>query len=680
MPYVSRKEAKGNNVLKLNKKFIENSLIELKDYFDNMFKGIDDNIVLDTEQRIAILTDEDYNMIIAGAGSGKTTTLAAKVKYLVEIKKIDPKDILIISFTNKAVLELKDRINVQFNIKANICTFHKFGMDILKRKGQVKVLKSGYEIIKKYFDEQIIFDQKTLKLFLKFFGLYFKVPRYALMFDNLDLFHTFKSKFGFKRINPLIDSKMRQYKTINGEVVDCLEHVLIANFLYMNNIDYLYKVPYKKYNPTFVLNGEKIVFIENYKLLVENPNKVVNTINEKLYNYKIKQFRFKCHKDGIVLIETYANEFILKDLKKQLKKEHIPLKPKSIKEIYYQLTKDIYYQNFINFCYDFIKQVKVKNIDIKSIKTTDERSKLFLNLISKIYDYYQNYLNKNNLFDFDDMIIKAGDSLDKNTLNYKYIIIDEYQDISKERFNLAKKAADLSNAKVIAVGDDWQAIYAFSGSEVSLFTDFVKLMGYSSKLVITNTYRNSQELIDIAGSFVMKNKEQIKKQLKSPKHLKKPLIVYCYDNMNKALKEILDKLEGKILLIGRYNFEKNFLLKDTSFSSKEDKIFYKKRPDLDITFLSAHSSKGLGFDNVIVLNNQNDIYGFPSQVLNDPIIDLLQDTNDSILEERRLFYVALTRTKNYVYLLTPVNNPSIFIKEIIPLAEVINNTGYKIKN
>ena len=153
--YISKKEyinIEENKRRKLNDELIKNDLIKYKDYFDNMYKDIDSNILLDEEQRIAILTDEDYNMIIAGAGSGKTTTITAKIKYLVDIKNIDPKDIVVISFTNKAVDELKQRINIDFKINCLVTTFHKFGLMLLDNKGY-KIIDNSYEIIKDYFCE-----------------------------------------------------------------------------------------------------------------------------------------------------------------------------------------------------------------------------------------------------------------------------------------------------------------------------------------------------------------------------------------------------------------------------------------------------------------------------------------------------------------------------------------------
>jgi len=533
--YISKKEGIDDNIRKkLNDEFINKGLIKYKDYFDNMYKNIDPNVLLDEEQRIAILTDEDYNMIIAGAGSGKTTTITAKIKYLVDIKNINPKDIVVISFTNKAVDELKQRINIDFKINCLITTFHKFGLMLLDNKGY-KIIDNSYEIVKDYF-EIMLNDNKLLKVFNKQFKGYFKLPFVSLYFKSFNNYYNFIKK--------------------------------------------------------------------------------------------IKIFKTK--------------------------------------------NKDYYYKDFICFCINIINKMKVRDYKF-------EGNDIFMKFINDLYVYYNNKLDLNNYLDFEDIIIKATNNLENKKLNYKYIIVDEYQDISYQRFKLLKKVSDISNSKVIVVGDDFQSIYNFSGSDINLFTEFDKLFGYSSILKITHTYRNSQQLINIAGNFVMKNDKQIKKQLISNKLLSNPIEIVLYNDFNYinklhyCLKDIIDKYGSnqKILLLGRYKKDIDKYI-GTYFKIKDNKIKSIKYPNLYITFLTVHSSKGLGFDQVIISNCNNDIYGFPSKIIDNEFIKLIDD-NNQLEEERRLFYVALTRTKNKVYILSNKCKQSEFVKEIKEMIQIKTN-------
>ncbi len=265
--------------------------------------------------------------------------------------------------------------------------------------------------------------------------------------------------------------------------------------------------------------------------------------------------------------------------------------------------------------------------------------------------------------------------------SYKYIVIDEFQDIARQRFNLTKALVDVTGAKVVAVGDDWQSIYAFAGSDITLFQRFLELMGNGREMQITHTYRNSQELIDIAGSFVQKNPSQIKKRLISPKRLENPIVVESFHdsisyrhNWVSKIEEVVGKIVSEygqktsILMIGRYNFDKDLICRSGEFIElRKDKLRCVKYPKADITFLTAHSSKGLGFDNVILVNMIEAKFGFPSQIEDDPIMKLVTYTDNTIpyAEERRLFYVAMTRTKNRVYMITPKTRPSRFVIELI---------------
>ena len=253
--------------------------------------------------------------------------------------------------------------------------------------------------------------------------------------------------------------------------------------------------------------------------------------------------------------------------------------------------------------------------------------------------------------------------------------------LARQRFNLTKRLSQITQAKVVAVGDDWQSIYAFSGSDITLFTRFLELMGAGTELKITHTYRNSQELIDIAGGFVQRNTSQIRKQLISPKHLENPIVLEVFDDSVKPMERLADTIEhiigeilseygeqSSILLIGRYNYDMYKLYRTNRFSELPGgAIRSEKYPNAKITFMTAHSSKGLGYDNVILINMFEGKFGFPCQIEDDPIIKLVtyEDNSMPFAEERRLFYVAMTRTKNRVYIAAPKTKPSRFLVELI---------------
>ena len=187
-------------------------------------------------------------------------------------------------------------------------------------------------------------------------------------------------------------------------------------------------------------------------------------------------------------------------------------------------------------------------------------------------------------------------------------------------------------------------------------------------LKIETTYRNSQELVDVAGKFIMNNKYQIKKDLVSHKHNVKPVKIIKYKNRKGILLKIINliiKENGSIMILGRNNNDINNYI-DENFKVEKDGIINLKNRSIDLRYLTVHKSKGLEADNVIVINMNNDKLGFPSQIEEDKILRLVNKSKEKFLyeEERRLFYVALTRTKNNVYLLTQKNKESIFIKEL----------------
>ena len=268
-----------------------------------------------------------------------------------------------------------------------------------------------------------------------------------------------------------------------------------------------------------------------------------------------------------------------------------------------------------------------------------------------------------------DNILKAIQFLKtgKRILPYQYVIIDEYQDSSLLRCKLIQVLLQKTNAKIMAVGDDFQSIYRFSGCNLEIFLNFEKYFSHPDILFITNTYRNSQELIDIAGKFIMKNKNQIKKSLYSNKHLEKPIKIIYYEKEQEVLENVLIYLEKKnkkkVLILGR-NRKDIYPFLTPNIQWKENCYYYH---DISFLYMTVHQSKGLEEEYVILISLENSMTGFPNKLENDSIFRFLDEKKESYAyeEERRLFYVALTRTKNENYLLVPKKKESIFVKELI---------------
>lgn len=708
-----------------NKEYVESSMVKQKKYLDKILFNIDKNIVLDEDQRKVVLTDEDYCLVIAGAGAGKTTTIAAKVKYLVDKKGIKPEEILIISFTNKAVGELKDKINKALNIPCPISTFHSAGNAILRKKNDEKlnIVEDSflYNTIRDYLLVKIK-DKKMADNLVLFFGNYFDM-QYECTDKREFLNAIIKSDFSTLKGNlkeysyTYKEKNTKRKVTLNNEVVKSFQEVQIANFLYLNGIEYDYESSYpyyifmskKRYSPDFVIRqNDKKIYLEHFGISEDGKNdryteeeieKYKRAINDKIQIHK---------KHGTKLIYTYSKyndgRSLIEHLTELLRENGIVSTPRDSEEVLNKLANiqdNKYIEKMVYLICDFIKNFKTNGYtEDKFYEFTrivkSERTRLFLEICKECYLEYQRSLSRRNAVDFQDMINDTARALRevavlKEKLHFKYIIIDEYQDISRQRFDMAKELSNVTNAKIVAVGDDWQSIFAFSGSDVTLFTKFCEKMGYGEELKITRTYRNAQEIIDIAGGFIQKNDAQIKKSLISPKHIEDPVIVVSYDDTPKkwnekaseggplykmaqaleySIGEIVAKHGNKtrILLIGRYNYDGEMLSRTGVFEYNVNgsKVYSKKYPQVDITFLTAHSSKGLGYDNVIIINAKDAVYGFPSKIEDDPVMKLVIKQSDEMdyAEERRLFYVALTRTKNRVYIIAPEKHPSEFILEL----------------
>lgn len=715
---------------KHNDDYIARAMEDEKEYLDHVLKVVDPAIILDEDQRKVVLTDEDYSLVIAGAGAGKTTTVAAKVKYLVDRQGVDPSQILVVSFTNKAVNELKEKIQGALGVECPIATFHSTGNAIIHKHSpeeKLNIVDNSrlYFVIRDYFRGSILQNESVVNKLIMFFASYFDAPYEG---DDLNGFFNNIAKSNYSTMRSdledfkreVIDARTKKSVTIQNEVLRSHQEVEIANFLYLNQIDYEYEPMYpydipharKPYTPDFIITqNEKTAYIEHFGISENGENDRYS--QEELDRYK-KAVNHKVllhKKHGTTLIYTFSSYHdrkpLLTYLREELEAKGFELHPRSNKEVMEMLVageENRYVRKFINLICRFISNFKVNGYTAEEFNrmyhsTQNVRSRLFLDICNDCYLEYERWLNENKAVDFEDMINESARILRevkemKQKLDFKYIIVDEYQDISRQRFDLTKALSEVTDAKIIAVGDDWQSIYAFSGSDITLFTKFEEKMGYAKLLKIVKTYRNSQEVIDIAGNFIQKNADQISKRLISPKHIEDPVIIYTYDSTSKgkdgnrrsgenyaiahavetALAQILEykesegKKPGSILLLGRFGFDGDTLERSGLFEyvNRGNRLKSVKYPNLNITFMTAHSSKGLGYDDVIVVNGKNETYGFPSKIEDDPVLSFVikEDRSIDYAEERRLFYVAMTRTKNRVFLIAPEKNPSEFLLEL----------------
>lgn len=715
---------------KHNEEYISWAIQEEKDYLDNILKSVDPEVVLDEDQRKVILTDEDYCLVIAGAGAGKTTTVSAKVKYLVDKKGIDPSQILVVSFTNKAVNELKEKIQDALGVPCPIATFHSAGNAIIHKNSpdeKLNIVDSSklYFVIRDYFRGSIMQNESVVNKLIMFFASYFDAPYEG---DDLNGFFNNIAKANYSTMRSdledfkreVIDARTKKSVTIQNEILRSHQEVEIANLLYLNNINYEYEPPYqyqiefsrKPYTPDFVIyQGNKMAYIEHFGITENGENDRYSKDEIERYKKAVNDKILLHKKHGTSLIYTFSayndRRTLISHLKEELEKKGFELKPRSNKEVMEMLVageENRYTRKLVNLICRFISNFKVNGYNADDFNrmyhsTQNVRSRLFLDICHDCYLEYDRWLKENNAIDFEDMINESARLLRevkemKKKLDFKYVIVDEYQDISRQRFDLTKALSEVTDAKIIAVGDDWQSIYAFSGSDITLFTKFAEKMGYAKMLKIVRTYRNSQDVIDIAGNFIQKNSAQIEKRLLSEKRITDPVIIYTYDSTSKgpngnrrsgvnyavahavevALTQLLEykkqegKVPGTILLLGRYAFDGDHLEKSGLFEyiNRGNKIKSVKYPKLDITFMTAHSSKGLGFDDVIIVNGKNETYGFPSKIEDDPVLGFVIKGDSSIdyAEERRLFYVAMTRTKNRVFFVAPEQNPSEFLLEL----------------
>jgi DNA helicase-4 len=476
--------------------------------------------------------------------------------------------------------------------------------------------------------------------------------------------------------------------TLDGRKVKSQQELQIANFFCLFNINYEYEKHYPleeedrnptfgAYQPDFYLTDHQI-WHEHYG--IDRNGDVAKGINREQYHAGMAWKDTIHAKYQTKLIKSYSYEAsegnLIYNLKQRLIAEGVEMRERSPEELLELIEQSPDYEDFINLIHVFLTLMKScgkSPAQLASYKA-DKRFRVFLNLIEPLYQVYEQHLQSIPAVDFNDMINHATQHFKNGAFKktYKYILVDEFQDMSLGRYELIK-AIRVQNpgVKLYAVGDDWQSIFRFTGSDLSIITQFEQHFGTTSQTAILKTYRFNDQILQTSSAFIQQNPEQLTKQLTAqlptPEgHTSFEFIKFKTGiERQNCLLEILGNIHAvkpgaSVFLIGRYKLNRPKAL---------------KYPGLDIQFFTAHAVKGMTCDYAILLDLNSGLLGFPSEMADDPMLNYLLQEKDNFenAEERRVFYVAMTRARHKNYLLYHEPQPSKFITEL----QSTDNTSIK---
>ena len=679
-----------------------------KEFFDHCLK-----YPLDKQQRRSIVSEEENCLVVSSAGSGKTSSIVGKVKYLTEIKKINPQNILLISYTNKAAAELTERMGIA-GLRGY--TFHKLALDIIgQTTGQKPSIYENTDALFVKIYHELLNDKKFKKSVIEYFIDYQTPEKEWEKRKNERRQQLSEQKeVGLKATFPDMDGKTVYVRSEQEQKICFALSSLSVKFRYEEPYEHpLVDEMHSQYKPDFSIyfeqGGEtKRIYLEHFGVdehglvpiwFAKDRGITYKEANQK-YNDGITWKKAAHEKFGTKLLTTSSADFHYSDIREKLKtlleKADVSIQEKTDAELYDMVLppNSKHEKAFIRLVVTFVTLIKssCKSVDevLRQTKNAgDERSTFIIkNIFQPVYKRYIEELANINQIDFTDAILQATDICrSSHPVKYDYIIVDEFQDISVDRYNFLKVLREGNPpAKLYCVGDDWQSIYRFSGSDMALFNQFSDYFGQTEINKIETTYRFGEPLVSLSSQFIQRNEAQIKKNIHPFNPQVKTELQFCdyerrdYCNVIGQLVASIP-LDKSVFLLGRYSFDDYYLSFMYKFVKEGNRFFY-IIGDRKIEFLTVHKSKGLEADYVIILQCNKDTYGFPSLVSDDPVLNYVLTKSDQYPygEERRLFYVAITRAKVKTYILYDRRFPSVFVDEFLHPEKVTEESYAKHPN
>ncbi|MCJ9719904.1 UvrD-helicase domain-containing protein [Agrobacterium sp. SHOUNA12C] len=679
-----------------NDTFVSIELSRYQSFFDNL-----DGRSLSDQQREACIRLEDNNLLVASAGSGKSATMVGKVAYILDKQLYQPEEILVLAFNKSAADELKERISRQLavdpaNLECQVTTFHALGLGIIREiEGRPPQLADWVEhpageakVIQQIIEELLRSDLEFAELWVNLLVLHPKADIPADVFDSEADYERYLSARRRKG-NATIG-------TMAGIYVKSLQEQTTVNWLWLNSVEFEYErqITIEEENgqiryvhPDFYYPASKTIH-EHLAINADGSSPFADYVahaESKMVAYR---------KTGMDVFETTSaqasNGSLITTLQAELTKRGIPFERKSYTEIVKALEPVVikHYHKLIAVC---IKHIRASHLTLDMLleraKSLHDRTRAreFAEIAWKITETYSRKLEEAKRIDFDSMIANATQLVETKQYQspYSLILVDEFQDISEPRANLIKALKHQRPfTKIFAVGDDWQSIYRFAGSDITIFTQFEANFGASWQGRLEQTYRCNQLIAETAASFVQRNSAQLRKSVRSTRPAiarsirvvpidgdrgKPDFAVACL-RLLKRLDTFLGGISGqwrsdgreklKVMVLWRYNQLDLFRGSPPKFES------------IEVSGLSFHRAKGLEADYTILLDVSEGDYGVPSRIEDDELLNLVMPQPEifELAEERRLFYVALTRASRGVFLLANSREPSRYIRELSEIA------------
>jgi DNA helicase-4 len=670
--------------------FVEKELVAMAPFFDAIEKN-----PLTAEQRLSVVVDEDATLVLAGAGSGKTSVITAKAAYLMEKGIRKPDEILLVAFAKDAAEEMSVRIEERCGQPVPVRTFHALAYGIIGEVEGAKPALAPHATDDAAFGalvRSILLDVSTgvpgaASLLVRWFSEFSKVYRSMWDFENLHEYYLY------------VESQ--DLRTLQGELVKSFEELEIANWLYLNGIAYEYEPDYefetstggrRRYTPDFRLN-ESGIYIEHFgvrKAKSEDGHEYLMTaphVDREEYLAGMEWKRAVHAEHGTVLIETFSWERtegrLLESLAQKLE-QHVELRPIEPEKFFERLQELGQIDPFTMLIGTFLRHFKSIGYTLPEAEERSDRLKMgprgraFLQIFELVYNEYQARLGSR--IDFEDMILRATLLVEEGRYRspFRHLLVDEFQDISVGRARLLKALMrQHSDARIFAVGDDWQSIYRFAGSDIHLMRNFqtefggtfAGTQGVHRTVDLGRTFRSVDKIARAARAFVLKNPSQIEKQVIALTSTDEAVVRVAWvakADEGKALHKVLTDISERspqdghttsVMLLGRYRYIQpdNLPTLQTAFRN------------LSISFKTVHASKGLEADHVVVLRANRGRNGFPSEIVDDPILTIVLPDSETYAhaEERRVFYVALTRARKTVTLLASRSQASAFVTELL---------------